>query len=91
MRPAHRSGAVLQVLSVPWFSLRYLCVLNTLGLLCPWLTDSPTTSWPYPQGSRSRKSILPSSCTYLFIILFKLNLEVPVHDFNEAEGKLVVG
>lgn len=50
-----------------------------------------TTSWPYPQGSRSRKFILPSPCTYLIIILFKLNLEVPVHDFNEAEGKLVIG
>jgi hypothetical protein len=60
-------------------------------LLSLWLTYSPAASWPYSQGSRSRKSILPSPSTYSFIILLKLNLEVPAHDFNEAEGKLVIG
>jgi ubiquinol-cytochrome c reductase iron-sulfur subunit len=32
---AHRSGAVLQVLPMPWFSLRYLYVPNSLGLEFP--------------------------------------------------------
>ena len=56
--------------------------------------DSPamSISRSYPEGSRSCKfypchdALLSSD-----VLGLQLNLEVPAYEFNEAEGKLVIG
>lgn len=47
-------------------------------------------SWPCPEGTCSSRRFLPFTKTILTLSC-KLNLEIPPYDFNEAEGKLVIG
>jgi hypothetical protein len=59
-----------------------------------------TPAYPHPASTagRVRKGPAPvrlfvafEPFTSHFTICIQLNLEVPAHDFNDAEGKLVIG